>query len=228
MRKILFLLFVFLFFAAFQTKLKAQQSENKYINASYLYNGVEYLGHPPKIQGSPFFLDTEYNSGNIVYNGIFYDRLNLKYDVVTDQLVTRYIDGSSEMSFLSGFVSKFSIQGFKFVYLPTNTFGDVKTSPGYFQELVDGKASFFIKRKKNLKETPGVRDITSEFVTADEFFILKDGNLHRVSSKSSVLNVFKDKKKELNAFLKDQSINFRDNPELATSKMVQEYNELTN
>lgn len=227
MRKIRFLLFIFLFFVAFQTKLKAQQSENKYINLSYLYNGVEYLRHPAKIQGSPFFLDTEYNNGTIVYNGIFYDGLRLKYDVVTDQLVTRYIDGNSEMSFLSGLVSKFSIEGFKFVYLPTNTLGDVKTSPGYFQELIDGKASFFIKRKKNLKETSGVRDITSEFVVADEFYVLKDNILHRVSSKSSVLNVFKDKKKELNAFLKNQSINFRDNPELAVSKIVQEYNELT-
>lgn len=225
MRRINLLLFVSLF-AVFSSVVKAQQKGTKNIINSVFYNGVEYISHSPKITGSAFFPSKDYQTGSVVYDNVVYNDVQLKYDAVKDQLITPYFTETADITLLPGYVSKFSIGSLNFIFLNTDNFSGTKVPSGYFQEVVNDKVSFLIRHRKTIKETSSLRDITSAFLDEDEFYIIKNNTLYKVLSKSSVLSLFKDNKKELNNFLKEQSINFQDNPELAIQRLVQKYNDL--
>jgi hypothetical protein len=217
-----------LFFLIIINGAKSQQINRSYPTNAYLYNGTEYIPHSPRINGTAYFPNKDYQTGYVNYSGVNYQNISLRYDVVRDELITPYFGDNTEISLLPAFVSNFSFGNMKFVYLNVDTTIGLKAPSGYFQEVIKDAVSFYVKRKKIIKETTSVRDITSDFMTSDDFYISKGNVFSKVSGKSDVLRVFKDKRKELNNFLKDEGLSFRDNPELAIEKMVIQYNALTN
>src|SRR5258706_11369460 len=57
-------------------------------NASGVYNGPEYEGYPfPFEEGSPWFAVNDSVTGSVVYDGILYQGIFMKYDELKDVIV---------------------------------------------------------------------------------------------------------------------------------------------
>ena len=102
---------------------------------------------------------------------------------------------------------------------------------GFFQVLVDGKTKLFIKSKIDLVESNynvamNAGSKSDKFVKKDEYYIYKDEQLHKIlKSKGSVLNVLKDKKKEVKNYAKNNDLKFRVIEDLV--KIIEYYNTLS-
>ncbi|MBC7399358.1 MAG: hypothetical protein H7289_05380, partial [Mucilaginibacter sp.] len=60
------------------------------------------------------------------------------------------------------------------------------------------------------------------------YFLKKDGIYYDVNSRGKFYDVLKDKEKELKKYLKDNNINYGDNPASAMTALANYYDTLTN
>ena len=67
------------------------------------------------------------------------------------------------------------------------------------------------------------------FNAKDEYFLKKGNTYYNLSaSQGSILKLLKDKKSELQQYIKSNKIRFRDNPEDALARIAAQYDHLTN
>lgn len=197
------------------------------INKTRLFNGTEYAKHPANIQGHAY-LNEQYSLGTLRYQNINYIAVPLKYDLVKDELITLYLDGSSELKFIPEFVSNFSIDGHNFFYFSTDSLKGTSLSTGYYEAILTGQIGFYAKRRKIIKENISTQTIISKFLEEDRFFVKMNGSFYSVSGRRSLLKLFKDQRKELINFIQRSNLNFRDEPEQAMKEVITQYNRLKN
>jgi hypothetical protein len=101
--------------------------------------------------GHPYFLDTEWKRGYVILDGIRYDNLQLRYNIVTGQLLLNLMEltgANIQISLKTQCISEFGIDGHRFV--PTSSRMDNKTV--WFREiLAQGPATLAVFWTKSLK-----------------------------------------------------------------------------
>ena len=191
-----------------------------------LYNGSEYIDYNGIIVGTPFFSSDYYTVGNIEYNGLSYSNLFLLYDIVRDALVLLYnmpSGKSVQMELCKERTNSFTINNHTFVYLPNDTISKVPDKPGFYELLNNGDVKVFAKRQKIKREVIEPTKVYIEFDYHSDYYVYLKTNYFEVYSKRSVLNVLKDKKKEVRQFMHDSNINYRQDREHAIVEMVKYY-----
>ena len=76
--------------------------------------------------------------------------------------------------------------------------------------------------------TGGLDGPESYFDPAIDYYIRKNNTYYSVSSQGSMLTILKDKKKELQQYIRANQIKFRKDPEEAMVKIASYYDHLTN
>ena len=66
------------------------------------------------------------------------------------------------------------------------------------------------------------------FYNKNDYYMKKGDAYYKIGSKGSVLKLLKDKKSELQKYIKQNNINYGDNPEDAMAKIASYYDHLTN
>ena len=82
-----------------------------------LYSGTEYRTPDRTNDQHPFFVDFDWQPGNVVYNGEFYDNINLLYDITSDVLVIEHFYNGQEVALIKAKVEKFRIGKHSFVHM---------------------------------------------------------------------------------------------------------------
>jgi hypothetical protein len=198
---------------------------------SRLYNGIEFTGYDPAIKGNPFFEDVNtFTSGSIYYDGSLYTGVSMMYDIYGDKVVVLLYNHFSKYYLIKEKVKSFSYLDHHFVNIDADTLKDNTTiKSGFFDELYGGKTQVLAKRSKNIQVSPSV--ITgpeSYYNYVQDYYIRKNGTYYSFGSQGAMLSVLKDKKKELQQFIKDNQIKFRQDPEEAMVKIASYYDHLTN
>jgi hypothetical protein len=191
----------------------------------HLYNGIEYIDYDHRITGDPFFEDSYLTKGSIIYDGIFYDNLQLFYDVLRDNVVIKNYN-NAPLLLINEKVAAFSLLGHKFINIETDSTISQNNALGFCDVLSEGYLKLLAKRKKVVVEKSSVQYSESVYTEKDAYYILKDEILYPVSDEKTVLALMKDKKSEVQKFLHQNKIKFRKNPEAAMIKMVDYYNQL--
>jgi hypothetical protein len=219
-----------------QTAL-AQNTANFYKaigQESRLYNGHEYPPYDPHLKGNALFpYDVQgWEYGDVTYDGIVYKNVPLKYDIFKDVAIVLLYNKFSMFALLSTKVHDFSFANHHFVRIVADSLGknDAGLTTGFYDQLYGGKIEIVAKRSKTLQNS--TNNVTSSpetyFISRDDYY-LKKGNTYYSLSKSqgSVLKLLKDKKNELQQYLKDNKIRFRDDPEGTMAKMAAYYDQIT-
>ncbi|MGV3538376.1 MAG: hypothetical protein ACO1OQ_01105 [Rufibacter sp.] len=191
-------------------------------NAS-LYSGMVYPEYNRPSKGHPFLGNGEWTDAAILFEGVLYPKIPLLYDVVSDMAVIGYAGDSDPLQkfvLVRERTQSFTLNGRRFISVQDSA-NQVKA--GYFEELYRGNVQVLAKRSKQ------VTNRRSELIFSenDHFYVYKAGRYHPVSSKSSLLKVFQDQKKEVATFIKEQSINFRQDKGLAIARVAAHYHQLT-
>lgn len=197
---------------------------------SRLYNGPEYQPYNPLIKGNAFFLDIDaFRQGTVTYDGIFYSNVPMMYDINKDDVVVLLYNGFSKYSLLKSRVQRFDLLEHRFVYLAadsTNTAASINT--GFYDELYGGNVQALVKWSKSIQSTSTQTTLETFFTAASrDFFLKKNNNYYRIGGQSALLKVLKDKKKELQQYIRANKIKFKDDPEKAMRMIAAEYDQLS-
>jgi hypothetical protein len=100
---------------------------------------------------------------------------------------------------------------------------------GFYDQLYSGKIEALARRAKDIQNSSsGTTAPETYFSATNKYYFRIGSTYYKVSSKNSVLNVLKDRKKELQQYIRKNNIRFSNDPEGAMAKIASYYDHLTN
>jgi hypothetical protein len=196
---------------------------------SRLYNGPEYDLYNPNIKGNAYFSDLNtFTAGTVTYDGIFYKNVPMMYDMFRDVVAVQLYNKFSRFKLLNERVKDFNLFGHHFVYMIADSLNKNSLSAGFYDQLYEGNLEVLAKYSKTMQNTSGINTIETYFTaTSTSFYLKKDNNYHSISGQTALLNILKDKKKELQQYIKTNKIKFKKTPSEAMVAIVARYDELS-
>jgi len=194
---------------------------------SHLYQGLEYVDYDlPYLEGHQFYRTDNETEGTVLYDGTRYTQVPLLYDLVLDQVIIDHPESSYKISLITEKVKEFSLLGHTFIRLEPDTLSDSPIRTGFHDLLVAGNTTVLVRRTKNIQERAAQGGMEGEFRTKDKYYIQQHNHYYQVHSKKSVLQLFPDRKKELQKYARSSKLNFRKKREAAIMQLIQFYNSL--
>jgi len=192
---------------------------------SEIYNGVQYHLYPTAYKGSAYFQDKAMCMPAIVcYNGTWYKNVPVLYDMYTDEMVSELND--SLYTLRADKIAGIYLSGHHFVYLKS---AESKNLPaGYYDELYGGTSEVLVKRARAVQNRVTQQAVEVIYENEDAIYIKKGGKYVPVNGKGSVLDVFKDKSKQLKQYLNDNKITYKKDKEASVVKLAGYYDQITN
>jgi hypothetical protein len=191
---------------------------------SAIYNGVAYEAPAKAFKGSVYFQDNIYSiPGLIRYDGVLYKNVPVLYDIYSDVMVAT----SPNLFFYILHAEKASdiyLSNHHFIYI--NAYNAFSLKPGYYDQLYDGNSSVLVKRIKNINNNVTSQGVQVIYTDESEIYIKKGSKYFQVSSKSEVIDLFKDKKKELNQYLSSNKIRFNKDKEASVAGLARYYDQI--
>jgi len=200
---------------------------------SRLYNGHEYQPYDPHIKNSALFPDDAktWAMGKVTYDNIDYSGVPMMYDIYKDAVVVQLYNKFSMFTLLSERVQDFSFSGRHFIRINADQITDNKAelTTGFYEQLYAGKLEILAKRRKTIQNSSNAVAAPETYFSATNDYYLKKGNIYyKIGSKGSILKLLKDKKSDIQKYLKQNNISYVDNPELAMVKIASYYDQITN
>jgi len=187
-----------------------------------LYNGKEFIQYSPTLEGHPYFGDGELRKGSIIYDEMFFDNVNMQYDLVKDELVIQHFDVFFKLVLISQKVKEFHLDGHHYRRLVKDSINKLPVATGFYDFLHEGSIRLLVKRTKKIDEI--ITDkVIQRIAEKDFYYIIKDSVYHQIKTYKSLLSILKDKSKEIRQDLRKNRIKFRKNREAAILRAVTFY-----
>lgn len=191
---------------------------------SKIYNGAAYHWFPVAYKGSAYFQGTwQLTPSAICYGGTWYKDVPVTYDIFTDVMVSRLRD--SLFILRADKVSDVNLLGHHFINLVTSESKNL--AAGYYDQLYNGRSEVLVKRVRTVQNSVTLLTINTIYENNDVIYIKKGNKYIPVNSKGSVLDLFKDKQKQLKQYLSDNKIRYRDDKEGAIVKLADYYDQIS-
>ena len=193
---------------------------------SPIVNGRQYkpYGFTFIKEGHPFFQTNQFVPATVYYEDQLYDSVKILYDEHLDMVI---MDVGVRLELISERLPYFSISGHNFLRIPADTVHQV-ISEGYYERLYDGGIQLYKKEYKEFKEVLSVTDgYQAEIIEKYFYYIKKGDQFYRVKNKNGLLDVLKEKRDEVDKYLKANRLNFRRDKQNTIMKAVTYYDQLT-
>ena len=167
-----------------------------------LFNGLEYIELYRTInERHKFFESSDFQAGSIVYDGQFFDRVPLKYDLNVDELLFNvgYNYPYPTLILFTSKIKSFTLGKSDFIQI-NNTEGETAMA-GFYEVLMNKESVTLLKKnkKKRFKRIKG-NTVYYEFDNDNSFYISYKNNFHEIDSKNDIIRVWPDKKEYINEY----------------------------
>lgn len=162
---------------------------------------IEPFDHSPF--SHPFFLEDQFITGHLVFDGQPYYDQSLRYNTFLDELIItpKHSTSGLEVMLLKEKVKEFSIRDHLFIRLE---FSEPDENPGFLEVISSKKEGMLLKKHRKKKNRAQHEDvIISEYSDDIDYYIYVSGALTRANTKSQWKNTFPDQKKEINRLYRD-------------------------
>lgn len=200
-------------------------------NQSPIYNGPEYYSYDPTIKGNAYFMDINaFTPGSINYDGVYYSGVPMLYDLFSDEIAVLLYNHFSKFSVRKDKIRSFDFLGHHFVNINADTArGTSGIRSGFYDELYNGRSEVLVRRSKSIQtNSGGTLGAEKYFSPAKDLYLKKNNTFYNISGQGSLINVLKDKKQQIQQYIKANQIRFRSDPEEAMVKIATYYDHLTN
>ena len=186
------------------------------IEDPYLLNPIN---HP--------YLDTSaFHAGTLCYNDIIYENVMLRYDMYRENILAKHSRLPYGVELNKEKVSWAIFNGYKLIVpkevdwtnVPDNRFLILLHEDTYPVIKIAGAS--LQNRVNNDK-------IEYYFNFNNQYYICVNGVCYPLKNKRSILDLFLDKKRELNQYIKQVGLNFRKNPDVAFVELTKQYARLS-
>jgi hypothetical protein len=194
---------------------------------SQIFNGIIYSGYDHSFQkGSPYFLSDKPLPGSVVYDKVSYPDLMLSFDQFNQVVVME--DQAYRLKLINERISSFEIAGFSFILKYADSANRGIPSKGFYEILYDGGPSQLLKRttkeqRESLVASVGVLYYMDEF---DNYYIRHKNTYFPVNTKSQLLEVMGDHKKEVQRFIRKNKLNYRTDKDNTLKQVAAYYDQL--
>ena len=180
-----------------------------------LYNGREYGDYPYRFNtGQPYFMGDTMMLGSVVYEGILYNNVAMKFNLVTNQLIITDPSYVHKLTLSNERIGSFKLFNNRFVHLDADSDNTIK--PGFYDVIYDGITPVYKKIQKRIDEkTTMMEGIVRTVYESTSYYIKKEGRFYTVNNKKQVLKLFAGHKKELQQYVRKQKLNIRRDKERA-------------
>lgn len=167
-------------------------------------NGAIHTNYNLRLNDQNRYLDSnKFIIGNVNYDAQDYFDVNLKYDIYNDELILKPYGESDYISITLAKekVKAFTIYNTKFVNL--NLELPLEFSKGYYEENLMGKSFvFYIKHYKIKEEILKGNSVFTNYFYINKFILFSENKFNKINSKSDILKLFPDYKREITNFYK--------------------------
>ncbi|WP_157540999.1 hypothetical protein [Hymenobacter aerophilus] len=181
--------------------------------SSLLYNGPEYVNYAMRYAvqtGHQFFLAPEPQPGSVFYHHQPFDNLQLRYDVVLDQVVLTQPTSPLTLRLVNEKLDRFTIAGHRFERLrAADSTASGLPATGYYEVLAEGPVRLLARRTKRKQERIEGRVVRAEFIGNDRLYIHKAGRYYAVNSKSAAQKLLADRESEVRAYMRQNKLKLK-------------------
>lgn len=190
-----------------------------------IFHGKEQLKYSPSIKNHPYLKSDKYAAGNLSFEGILYEDVKMRLDLYKNELLLLSPDDRYNLVLPSDRVDFAQLHGYHIIYHDPE--GKENSLPeGYYLRLHDGRCTVLEKSSCAFSKKIKGLEVEESFDQSVKYYIQKEGAYYPVGSKGSVLRVFKESKKELARYIKQEKLDFRHAREKAIVAVAREYERL--
>lgn len=210
-----YILYFILFCCLIYLPVTAQNTSPQYVKSGKFYSP------PPRISNSsPYFKNTAFTRGTIVYDKVKYENQMLAYDVSSDKLV---LEDVNYIEVVKKLVDYFTINGDTLFYKGDHAGG---IPAGYYERIYGSdKIPAVAKHSKYLKEVMRGTLMERNYQETIRYYVAVPGseNYRDIRSEKDLLNINRDFKKEAKALLRSRSLKFKTRPKDTIQTVLQFY-----
>ncbi len=190
-----------------------------------IFNGKEQVPYEISATNHPYLITSRYTVGEIWHNQILYKNILLRYDLYRDELVVLTPGNSYNIVLEKEKVNEATIDNYRIIRHDEGIWPNIPQG-NYLLLLHDG--NYPVIRKNNTIRDRKIVDRRVEYTyrIREQYYVYKDGLCHQVSNKRSLLKLFPDKRKELDTYIKQKKLNFRNDKEQSIVDIVEYYEEI--
>ncbi len=172
---------------------------------------------------TPVSPNASYSPGNLLYDGVFYVGVRLRLDLCRDELVAAGPTGSVVGAVLDPERLEYAdLKGWRIIRLSSSS-PRLALPEGYYLQLHAGRCE--VLKKESYDYSYSQMKFANRSV---RYYIVIDGIPERIrGSKGSVLGLLRDRRAELDRFVRTNGLDFRHDTENAIVAAVREYERLT-
>ena len=193
-------------------------------NGTVLTNveGTNVKETDPDVQGTPYLFDDWMPGSAISETGNTYANMKLKYDIRFNQVI--FLSNDDKPLIFSQPLNSFVINNMRFTkgFTPV----DLQTSSTFYQVLADGKVKLLKYFRKVVEERQAYGAPTEKkYRQSQYYYIARDNQMISVKpDKKTILAALPGHGDQLEAYIKDHHINFKD--DASSAQLVTYYNTL--
>lgn len=165
-----------------------------------LNNGSEYRDYLSRNDEHPYFGIDDWEYGDIIYDEETYENVPMFYDLSRDEIITEHSLNGAKIELIAEKIQWFTLGKHTFVRLKADSSKVIES--GFYELLHDGKTKVYVRWEKSLQQKVEANDIIFNFEQKKRVYILKDGVYYPVRKKESVIEVFKDRKQDIRAYMR--------------------------
>ena len=169
-----------------------------------LINGRLWMSPYYNISGHEFLFTNEWLNGAITINGHHFRGVNLKLDVMNDQLLFPDNRTNTVIALNKRMIRDFQIMfngtDYFFVKVPTEN----NMVDGYVQLLYDGDLKLYRKWGKRILVNQD--RLIQEFRAEEVMYLKRDSTYYKIAKKGDLLKPFKENKKAIKKWMREMNI----------------------
>lgn len=191
---------------------------------SPLYNGVDYIAYQLPVTGNPFFNSDQWMDGSVLYHGIQYNQVPIRYDIMRGVVVIRSYDSTTQIILGEAALDWFKVAGHTFIRIAKDSGRGLL--PSYYELLYSGPHEVLAHWSKSLQTTYSGVTAIRNFDLSTRYYIRAGKRFIQVGSKSAMWRIFADKKNQVKADFRKSRIRFRRDPGAAIVRICSFYDRI--
>ena len=169
------------------------------------YPSTVYINHP-------YWLTDNFSQGDVVFRGLTYRDVSVRYDAYLKQLVVKTPVKRQNVSVPMDLVEKFTLGGIRY-----------ERRKGEFMAILYSSPRIELVQQMNVMMREKLVDnvkVQYEFKPTMKYCLYRDGQVYEVTNLKSVSKLYPHLKKELKQFAKKYHLDFKENRQLSLGTLV--------
>lgn len=206
----------FIFCCLFCVPLVGQNQESdqnmlrQKLSKELLLNGKEYRHYYSKTKGNQYISDNTILEGNLWYEGVYYQNLQLNYDIYNNLLFVAFVRNNEKIYLIlnEAKIQAFEFIGMRFVNLSDSSYQDLEG--GIYEEFFrQGERRLMVKHHKVLtKDVDTLAGTLQKFDTKTRYYFVQDGVVFQIKNKKDLIHALGNDE-GFARYLKDNKIKLR-------------------